>query len=638
MIVPMKRLTLVALKEDEERIMQALQSVSAVQIIETEDASLDEPTLSEAEGAVLRLNNALNIIKPYAKKPSMMQPKPETTLAALQSSVPDALTLSEQLEAADHKKAAIRAQIEKNNAQNEQMGPWLALGSKLCDVHESAHTALFCGMLKAEQTPKLSEIPGCTAVEIFSGAKETAVLVLCLKEEQAVVAEFVKSLDWTDVNLPNLELTPAQVIAENEKATRTLQQELTELDTRMLELSVNRAALAEAADAAVIERDRAQAKNLLTKTNAAFALEGWVRADETEKVYAAAQSVTEACFLEFREPDETEIPPSVVQNSSKISQYEAVTNLYSRPAPGSIDGTPFMAPWYFLLFGMMLSDTGYGIVLFLACLLFIKKAKPTGMTGSLAKVIMLGGLSTIVWGFLVGTFFGMDWNVLLYGTAQGPFPLIVNPNTNPINMLMLCFGLGVLHIFFGVGVKMYMCFRDGDWQSAIFDNFSWVLIVFGLILFAALPAIKTVGMVMAIVGAAMVLFMKGRSKKKVVSRAVSGLAGLYDVTSYLSDILSYARLFALGIATGVIGSVFNQLAGMIMNASTNPIMRILLLLVGIALLVALHVFNIGINTLGTFVHCARLQYVEFYGKFYEVGGREFKPLGYKTRHTKVTQS
>ena len=209
-------------------------------------------------------------------------------------------------------------------------------------------------------------------------------------------------------------------------------------------------------------------------------------------------------------------------------------------------------------------------------------------------------------------------------------------------MLILCFGLGVLHILFGVSLKIKMSFDAGDWQTAVFDNLSWILIIIGLIMFAGAsavqglpPVVSKIGLVLAVIGAVMILLFKGREKKNVVSRTVSGLGELYQVTSYLSDILSYARLFALGIATGVIASVFNQLCGMLMG-SPNIILKILGTLIACVLLVGLHLFNLAINTLGAFVHCARLQYVEFYGKFYEAGGRTFQPLGYTAKHVRLT--
>ncbi|MBQ1565423.1 MAG: V-type ATP synthase subunit I, partial [Clostridia bacterium] len=149
-------------------------------------------------------------------------------------------------------------------------------------------------------------------------------------------------------------------------------------------------------------------------------------------------------------------------------------------------------------------------------------------------------------------------------------------------------------------------------------------------------AVTMPALIAAAVGAAMVVLFKGREKRNILKRMMSGLGGLYDVTSVLADILSYARLFALGIATGVIGQVFNMLCGMLASAS-NPVMKIVGAIGSIVLLVLLHTFNVAINALGAFVHCARLQYVEFYGKFYESGGKEFRPLSYNTKHVQVTK-
>ncbi|MDL2235814.1 V-type ATP synthase subunit I [Christensenellaceae bacterium OttesenSCG-928-L17] len=658
----MKRLTLVALKGDEERLMQALQAISAVQIIHTGESIADDDALQRAEANVQRLNHALGALKPYAKKPSMLEPKPEVTVGVLRENMGDALLVCEAIETAERRRTAVRTQIDKHNTQIEALLPWQTLTTKLNLIAPTKSAAIFAGSLKAEQLVRLDEIKDQVAVQVFDGEKEIAVLVACHQADAETVGAFLKALDWTDVSFPKVNETASELIEKDREAIAVLTVEAEQIEQEFHTLGENRALIASSADAAVIERDRALARNLMEKTQSAFALEGWVRSDEVAQITQTIKSVTDTYYLDLRDPEEGEEQPAVMKNGKFATPYESVTKLYSLPQPGSIDGTPFMAPWYFLLFGMMLSDTGYGIVLALGCLFFIKKAQPRGMMGDLARVIMMGGISTIFWGFLTGTFFGMDWNPFLISVGNlfnkdwsavllpngpdmpGLFPLIVDPGKDPISMLILCFGLGLVHVFFGVFIKIYMSFRDGDWQTALFDNISWVLIVFGLLLFAGGPmlfpeakVLSTIGMVAALAGAAMVLFMKGRGKRNIAKRLVSGAGGLYDITSYLSDILSYARLFALGIATGVIGSVFNQLVSMIMGASSFWLIKIVLVIIGIALLTFLHLFNIGINTLGTFVHCARLQYVEFYGKFYEVGGREFRPLGYKTRHVRVTE-
>ena len=662
MIVPMKRLTLIALKVEEERIMQALQSISAVQIISTKDGITDADALQQAEANVQRFSGALRILKPYAKAPSFLDAKPETTVDELEANMGTAYAVSADLETAERRRAAIRAQIDKHLAQIQTLTPWQAMQTPLNLVAPTRETALFVGRLKAEHVARLAEIKDRCAAQVFEGDKEIAAMVICHKDAEEEVSAFIKGLEWTDVSFPKTSQTAAELIAADKQAIEALKQELDEIEQSLQALGVNRALIASATDAAVIDRDRALAKNLVENTKTAFVLEGWVRSDETDKLLSAITDVTDAFYLDVREPAEDEEPPIIVKNSKFATPYEAVTNLYSRPAPGSIDGTPLMAPWYFLLFGMMLSDTGYGIVLALGCWFFQKRAKLRGMMGGITRVLMMGGISTIVWGVLVGTFFGMDWNPFFISIGSwfnqdwtsifmpngpevaGLFPLIVDPGKDPIIMLGLCFGLGLIHILAGVFIKIYMAFRDGDWQTALYDNISWLLVIFGLLMYVGATmlmtdaaALATASLVMVVLGASMVLFMKGRGNKNIAKRLVSGAGGLYDITGYLSDVLSYARLFALGISTGVIGSVFNTLVGMIMGASSFWLVKLVLVLVGVALLVFLHTFNMGINTLGTFIHCARLQYVEFYGKFYEVGGKEFKPLGYKTRHVRVLE-
>ena len=221
---------------------------------------------------------------------------------------------------------------------------------------------------------------------------------------------------------------------------------------------------------------------------------------------------------------------------------------------------------------------------------------------------------------------------------------------NSLGMLGLCFGLGVLHIVAGYLVGAIDKFSRGDWKAAIFDQISWVLITLGLVIGflpaitgmagmpVSLPDIVTkIALGAAALGALFVVLFKGRAKRNPLKRLTSGIGGLYDVTGVLSDILSYARLFALGIATGVIGQVFNMLCSMLTNAQ-NPVMKVVGAIGCIVLVIVLHTFNVAINALGAFVHCARLQYVEFYGKFYESGGKEFAPLSYQTKHVQVNET
>lgn len=639
MIIPVKRLLLVAHKSDEADILKALQRLNAVEVIPDGEATGPANALDEAEARVQRLSAAMAAVRPFAAKRSMLSPLPGASVGKIVDTLPTAMQYSEEIEALQREISGTRAKIDKNLGMLELLEPWLAFPADMQSYRNAKSVRYFTGMLAAADYARLAELGEAVEYQAFGDGANMPVLVACRPDDAKAVASFLKNLSWTDVAFPKLSGTPAEarsaLLAENE----SLEKQLAALEAQLAEKGSYGELLGGAYDAAVIERDRALAAAELSRTAATFELHGWVPENRLSDVERAVAGVTDAYCLFTRDPNDDETPPSVVKNNRFVTPFEVVTDLYSRPDPRGMDPTPFMAIPYIILFGLMLSDSGYGLLLAIGCALFIRLRRPTGMMGGLARVLLWGGLSTIIWGVLVGTVFGLDFDVLL-GTDD-LFPIILDPMTDPIGMLILCFGLGVVHILFGYGLRVKESFAQGDWQGAVFDTLSWMFIIVGLIAGVGGPMVglgflQYPGLILAGIGALLILLFKGRGKRNPIKRTISGLGELYNISGVLSDILSYARLFALGIATGVIASVFNDICSMLMG-SPNIILKILGVAVACALLVGLHLFNLAINTLGAFVHCARLQYVEFYGKFYEAGGRTFRPLGYKTKHVQITE-
>ena len=652
MIVSMKRLTLVGIRQEETDILRALQKIGAVELISVtaaDDGGEGAKRLDEAAERISRFTESLSAIKPYAKKPGFLAPAREEKLEKMFADVGEAETASEHIRAILEEKKQIEARLEKGKSTYAALVPWADMDQKMADLVPTKFTHYFIGLVDPAGEAAILEQEAISA-EFYGDSGNRAAILACHKEDARLVAGFLKTINWTDVVFPRMEGTPKEAMLALEQDEITGEKRLIELQKELESCGVSADILENAADALLIERDSLAADTQVEKDTDLFRLEGWVRSDEMDKVEQALKSVTEAYYTEYRDPTEDETPPTVLKNDKFNTPFESLITLYSLPDARGIDATPYMTPFYIFLFGVMLSDTGYGLILSLGAWLFIKLKKPTGGLRGLAMVLFWGGISTMIWGVLVGTFFGLDFDVI-FGTADR-FPLLIDPTGNPVGMLLFCLLLGVIHLICGHLIKMKMCFADKDWQSAVFDNLSWVFVLAGLVL-AALPMastffdpplalgwfnalhLNTVGLVLLLAGAAMVLLFKGRDKKNPISRLASGLGGLYGATSYLSDILSYARLLALGIATGYLAMVFNTLCSMLMGGS--GVMKVVGFLIAVVLLIALHLFSIAINTLGTFVHCARLQYVEFFGKFYEEGGRAFKPLQYKTKHVQISK-
>ena len=636
MIVPMKKLTLAALLEHREAILQALQSICAVQLISIGEG---EQSSAAAEGRVQRLQSAEELLKPYAGKAGF-GPKPEATRQELEEDIQPALEICAELEGLQRRIAQNGSDTEKRRLQLGSLLPWADMTDPLEKVHSTASIKVMTGTVPVDGVNALMETGAL--VQLFGGDKERAALVICPNEEYAGIAPSIRAAGFQEKGFGDIRGTASENIQRLRTEIEALEAERAQLEARLAAFGPKREEIRRALDGAAIDRDREQSKEALAHTNTAFLLTGWVREDMTEKVRREIEKITDVYYLVFEDPSEGDAVPTVLKNSRLITPYEAVTNLYSLPAYGTIDGTPLMAPFYFIFFGMMLSDTVYGAVLALGAWAFLKYIKPRGMMENLAKVLLMGGISTIFMGLLFGTCAGVSWPVIFRGTAlENTFPLI-DSSADPIAMLALCAAMGIIQMFYAVFIAAYSCIKHRDWAGAIVDNLSWVFIITGLLLMAApslgLPAaLGTAGKWMAIGFAAVVLLFAGRSKKNVAGRLMSGAGKLYDVTSWLGDVLSYARIFALGLSTGVIGLVLNTLCWDMLFASFkgNPVLMVVGFIIVTVLSVALHAFMMAISTLGCFVHSARLQYVEFFGKFYEAGGKAFKPLRYETKYVNV---
>lgn len=375
-----------------------------------------------------------------------------------------------------------------------------------------------------------------------------------------------------------------------------------------------------------LEAERIAAESEFLKTESAFVLEGWVPERVKDEVKADLESVTSNVYIEFLRPKQEDMPPTLAENPKLIQPFESITNMYSAPKYREIDPNTVMGIFFFIFFGIMIGDAGYGFVLTAVGLALGLRSRMEKGTKSMMLLIGICGISAIAWGVIFGGYFAID-----FGTD---IALWFNPMANPMNLLILSVVLGCLQLAVGYIIKGIKLCQQGKPFSAIFDSGFIVLLILALgclglsmTLKSGQSAWQTAAIVLAIIGIVGIVLTAGRQNKGVIGKVTGAFSGLYGLVGLFSDILSYLRIFGLGLASGAIGLAFNTLGSIFFGSVFGYF-------IGIPVLILLHVFNIGIGVLGAYVHNARLQFLEFYGKFYDGEGRLFSPLGERTKYTR----
>ncbi|MDE5570363.1 MAG: V-type ATP synthase subunit I, partial [Ruminococcus sp.] len=319
---------------------------------------------------------------------------------------------------------------------------------------------------------------------------------------------------------------------------------------------------------------------------------------------------------------------------------EGITKMYAVPSKSDVDPTPVMSFFYYLFFGMMLSDAGYGLLMVIGTMIALKKFN---LENSMRKTLIMFrncGISTVIWGALFGSWFGDIVQIVgreFFGREIESTAMWFEPLDDPIKLLLFSFALGIVHLFVGVGVSFKMTWDDGRKLDAFLDTVPIYLTILGVAPLAAsilteVPQVFTsIGMYVMIFGIVLLILTAGRTSKNIFGKLFGGLYALYNTaTGWLSDILSYSRLLALGLATGSIASVINLIGTMPENKVIKLILLVVVFIVG-------HTANLAINLLGAYVHTDRLQFVELFGKFYTGGGREFNPFTVNTQYIKFKE-
>lgn len=599
-------------------MLKSLQRGAHIMIIEPDDEPGEQiHALEENEVSAQQAEAMLKVMNQYSKKNGFFTAKPVLDYSIFNSLNEKGIETVKQIDRITAQIQALQTRASSLENLNDALTPWLPCLQPLSEFKSTKYVRIVPGFIP---TNVLEEIRAYTdshgeALQVFAEAPEGAASIAFLYEADAdEVLAGLKELGFTETSIIETSVPPQNVFDANVRENEQITQEIETLKTQLSELGASRTELELYIQQEVSKQKREQVA--MTSTLDTLILTGWVRSDRIEELEKDIQKATDVYDLTISDPEKGETPPTVTKNSHFLAQFETITDMFSLPKQGSLDPAPVAGPWYWLIYGMMVSDAGYGAVMAIMLYWFKKVKKPEGPFGQLINVLYYCSFTTIFWGVMFGSYFGFSLP-----------PILFNPLDVPMTMLIFTLVVGVLQIYSGMIIKVIESSRDGHFLDGLFDQISWMLLLTGLMMLF-IPALKTVAIVMACVGAAIILFTAGRDKPTIVGKLVGGIMGLYGITSYISDILSYSRILALTLATAVVGMVMNLLAGMLATSIVGYVFAAMIFFVG-------HVFNIAMSMLSAYVHDSRLQYIEFFNKFYEGGGLPFTPLAINEQYVDI---
>ena len=462
------------------------------------------------------------------------------------------------------------------------------------------------------------------AEEIRRCQSETARL-----EASAAALDALRPLGFNLMGPGEYAGTAKEETAKAEAAVKELAEKQQKLAEDIAQLASHRSELKLRADTLSTKIARAEAEEKFMGTETTVLLQGWLPAESEEDLARLLGKYD--CAWETADPTEEEIPdvPVKLKNNKFTRALNMVTEMYSLPAYNNVDPNPLMAPFFILFYGIMLADMGYGLLMIIAAIVVLAKAKPRKGMRNFFELMLWCGISTTIWGAITGGFFSdmplQIAQIINPDTTWTGLPALFTPLNDTIMILIGAMCLGFVQIITGMIINVVIKVKRGEIFSAVFEEGTWFVLFIGIACLA-LGVGNIAGVPIVIVLGAVMLFIGSARGKKGFGIITGFIGAIYNgVTGYFGDILSYSRLMALMLAGSVIAQVFNTIGAI----AGNIFVFLLISIVGNAL-------NFALNLLGCFVHDLRLQCLEYFGKFYEDGGKPFRPLAFNTKYVSVT--
>lgn len=637
----MKKLSCIVISDGADRLIASLQRLSCVEIIRRGDG-MAEFSSSDTERAAeylaadtLTVRRAIEFLMEYdQRKYSVFDAPMEASIADFDSGL-DAIALAEAKAACTLKDRTdrLKSTVAECEAVLGALMPWAGTEVALPE-DRTAHTVTVGGTLPSNigldaVEDKLHDYAFIMQTVQDNGKGAKTVSVTYHKDDADGVRAVLSAFGFTRCTVA--------ASKDGGYADGEIQKYNTKLGAANAELEKARAEAVSLAaklpdikalyDILITRSKRLEAKGAAAVTDCTTVITGWVPVAAQKKVEKLL--CEHGAAYEFEDPAEGDDVPVALSNNAFSKNFEPIVSMYALPLYGRFDPTMLVSVFYAVIFGLMFADVGYGLILLAGCLAGLKLLHPKEGMKRLLNMFAICSVSCIIAGVLFGGYFGDLPNALMKGfggkTETKSLSVWFDMVEDPMVFLIVSLIVGAVHMVTGMVVKFIVLCKDGHVFDAVFDVGSWLVLFAGIGLYLAAPK---AGLICAGVGALMLVCTQGRHEKNVIMKIGKGIMSLYDIVSYASDLLSYSRILALGLASAVIANVVNLLATM--GGATVPgvIMFIFIFLIG-------HIINFLVNILGTYVHTSRLQYIEFFGKFYESGGREFAPLAPEEKYVNL---
>jgi V/A-type H+-transporting ATPase subunit I len=657
-----------------EEVLGAVESAGSVHLIDMSDLEIPEGDIFEntvkvdtAELAerLAGLDRVLDFLAAYEHSTESLRARmtgspPEYTEAELMTQLEDA-SLVRKAELS-WRVAMELAKIEGNEKEHRQeaefLRSWEGLPCDLAELRRDGSYRLAAGTAErdairkvhifAEETPLLDlqivrSSPGTERLLVLYHQSLGEGILQKLSEQGFALQDFGNREGRVD-QLLDMTLTELEKLEKTEK----------KLSERAAVLAGSLPVFRSLRDAAGLLLTRLRAQENGRQSTTVIKFEAWIRRGDLDSLKRKLEELSEVLVEEI-EPLEGETPPSPVTETPMTDPYVLLTDMFGKPTRADPDPTPLMAPFYALFFGICIGDAGYGIALAAGSALGWYFSARRGGNPRLFKLLFQGGLASILVGIFLGGWFGISFDSLP-AILKAPAELLNSvvpgyaagePGQETFGVskqfLYITLALGLVQLTFGVVVNLTKRLRAGEGFPAILDQTGWVLAIAGLfpwlfnhyLLGGALYDIKgpadSAFLYMLLAGAVLIFVMGGRAGKGF-GKVGLGAYAAYGIVNLLGDVLSYSRLFALALSSAIIALVINQIAGMLMTELGIPVLGVVL---AVVVLVGGHLFNLFMAALSGFIHTARLQFVEFFSKFYDGTGVPFVPLMYSPHYVNI---